>query len=77
MYVMHIDVRGDEPGDRIVTLGQILLKWTDTYGKNEQTLIESKDVTFKENSYLVVGVSGFNVGGLGKALILIISAEVK
>ena len=77
MYVVHVRVRGEKPGDRIVNLGQIQLKWADTYGKMEQTLIDSNDVTLKENSYLVVGVSGFNVGGLGKALILIINAEIK
>lgn len=77
MYVQKVSVRGERPGNRIVTLGEIQLRWADTFGKNEQRLIESNDVTLKENGYLVVGVSGFNVGGLGKALILIINAEIK
>lgn len=78
MHILHIDVRGEKPGKRIVSIGQILLKWTDVYGKNEQTLISTKDVTLKENGYLVVGVSGYAYGGgLGKALILVISAEIK
>lgn len=80
MYIMHVDVRGEKPDKRIVSIGQIQLRWVDSFGigKNKQTLISTNDVTLKENGYLVVGVSGYPFGkGLGKALILIISAEIK
>jgi len=78
MYIMHVDVRGEKPDKRIVSIGQIQLRWVDSFGKNKQTLISTNDVTLKENGYLVVGVSGFTFGGgLGKALVLVISAEIK
>ncbi len=41
------------------------------------TLIDSKNITVKENGYLVVGVSGIQYQRSGTALILIISAEIK
>jgi len=79
LYVYHVKVKGEKPGNRIVSIGTIYLKWTDSFGKNEQTLINTNDVTLKENGYLVVGVSGFPFGrrGQGKALILIINAEIQ
>jgi hypothetical protein len=78
MYILHVDVRGEKPDKRIVSIGQIQLRWVDSFGKNEQTLISTHDVTLKENGYLVVGVSGFPFGrDIGRALILIISAEIK
>ena len=79
LHVFHVDVRGEKPGDRIVSIGTIHLKWVDAFGKNEQTLINTNDVTLKENGYLVVGVSGYPFGrrGVGRALILIINAEIQ
>ncbi len=78
MYILHVDVRGEKPDKRMVSIGQIQLKWVDSFGKNEQTLISTKDVTLKENGYLVVGVSGFPFGkDIGRALILIINAEIQ
>ena len=78
MHIFHVDVRGEKPGDRIVSIGQIQLKWVDSFGKNDQTLINTNDVTLKEDGYLVVGVSGFPFGrDIGRALILIINAEIK
>jgi len=78
MHILHVDVRGETPDTRIVSIGQIQLRWVDAFGKNEQTLISTKDVTLKENGYLVVGVSGYPFGkDFGKALILIINAEIQ
>lgn len=79
LYVYHVKVKGEKKGDRIVSLGQIQLKWSDALGKNEQTLINTNDVTLKEDGYLVVGVSGYPFGRreLGNALILIINAEIQ
>jgi hypothetical protein len=48
-----------------------------TLNNTKPMLIETSDVTFKEKGYLVVGVSGFNAGWSGSALVLVISAEVK
>jgi hypothetical protein len=72
MNVLRVQLRGDEPGKRIISVGQIKLSQT---MNQHSTLIETSDVTFKEKGYLVVGVSGMI--GSGQALILVISAEIK
>ena len=74
MNVLRVQLRGDEPGKRIISVGQIQLSQTTT---NRSTLIDTSDVTFKEKGYLVVGVSGFQAGWSSSALILVISAEIK
>ncbi|MDP2914388.1 MAG: hypothetical protein Q8O91_02915 [Candidatus Aminicenantes bacterium] len=75
MNVLHVQLRGDEPGKRIISVGQI--KLNQSINMVRSTLIDTSDVTFKEKGYLVVGVSGFNAGWSGSALILVISAEIK
>ena len=79
MHIYHVRVRGEKPGDRIITLGQIQLKWRpDVWKKeSEQTLISTDSTTIKEKGYLVAGISGFSAQGKGKALILIINAEIQ
>lgn len=81
MLIMDIDVREEEPGKRIVSIGQILLKWRLSVTKaDEQTLIDTKKITLKEGGYLVAGISGYGFpsqGKAAKALILIINAEIK
>jgi hypothetical protein len=72
MNVLRVQLRGDEPGKRIISVGQIKLSQTTN---QHSTLIDTSDVTFKEKGYLVVGVTGMI--GSGQALILVISAEIK
>jgi hypothetical protein len=74
MNVLRVQLRGDEPGKRIISVGQIKLSQTTD---QHSTLIDTSDVTFKEKGYLVVGVSGFQAGWNSSALILVISAEIK
>jgi len=74
MNVLRVQLRGDEPGKRIISVGQIRLSQTTD---QHSTLIDTSDVTFKEKGYLVVGVSGFQAGWSSSALILVISAEIK
>ena len=75
MRLRNVELRGDDPGKRIISAGQIQL--FQTTGGQRITLIETSDITFKEKGYLVVGVSGINLGMGGAALILVISAEIK
>ncbi len=79
MNILHVALRGNEPGKRIVSVGQIQLnQGTNRPDSTERsTLLDTSDITFKENGYLVVGVSGFHSGWSGLALILVIRAEVK
>jgi hypothetical protein len=76
MHIFHVKVRGEKPGKRIVSIGQLQLKWT-TFDNNEQTLISTDNITLKEKGYLVAGVSGFRSGKRSNALILVINAEIK
>jgi hypothetical protein len=75
MRILRVNLRGDEAGKRIISVGEIQLM--QTLNNTKPMLIETSDVTFKEKGYLVVGVSGFNAGWSGSALVLVISAEVK
>jgi hypothetical protein len=79
MYVLHPQVRGDEPGKRVISVGQIQLfqSFNTPRGQEKSALIDTSDVTFKEKGYLVVGVGGFQAGWSSSALILVISAEIK
>jgi len=79
MLIYHVIVKGEKPGERIITLGQIQLNWRPDLWKKEsdQTLISTDSTTIKENGYLVAGISGFSTQGKGKALILIINAEIQ
>lgn len=75
MRLRNVELRGDEPGKRVIAAGAItLIQTTNTV---RTALIETSDITFKEKGYLVVGVSGLQSGPNGAALILVISAEVK
>ena len=71
-------LRGDEPGKRIISVGQVGLSQIMSNG-DATNLIDTTDITFKEKGYLVVGVSGLSSmsSGRGLALILVISAEIK
>jgi len=79
MSIYHVKVRGEKPGNRIITLGQIQLKWRPNVlnKESDQTLISTDSTSIKENGYLVAGISGFSTQGKGKALILIINAEIQ
>jgi hypothetical protein len=78
-YLRNVQLRGEESGKRIISVGEIrLIQSTNTSnGKSEQNLIDTSNITFKEKGYLVVGVSGLQTGWSGAALILVISAEIK
>jgi len=75
MHLRNVELRGDDPGKRIISAGQIQL--FQTTSTQRVTLIETSDITFKEKGYLVVGVSGLSIGISGAALILVISADIK
>jgi hypothetical protein len=75
MFIRRVQVRGDEPGKRTISVGQI--KLTEELNTTESTLIDTSDINFKEKGYLVVGISGFTSGWAGMALILVINAEIK
>jgi hypothetical protein len=79
MHIVHAKVKGEEAGKRHVSIGQIQLKWrTGISAEHEQTLINTSNITIKENGYLVAGISGYGFSGKDtKALILIINAEIK
>jgi hypothetical protein len=79
MRLRNVELRGDEPGKRVIAAGAISLFQTlrSPNGQDRTALIETSDITFKEKGYLVVGVSGLQSGWQGSALILIISADVK
>jgi hypothetical protein len=76
MTLRDIQLRGDEPGKRIISVGQIALT---QIGLNTSVdnLINTSEITIKEKGYLVVGVSGLRAPGWNMALILVISAEIK
>lgn len=81
MHILHVKVRGEKPGKRIVSIGQIQLKWIAAFSNTEQTLISTDNITLKEKGYLVAGISGYGYSGRAtkdtKALILVINAEIK
>ena len=81
MLVSDVVVREEEPGKRNVSVGQILLKWRLSVTKaDEQTLINTKEITLKEGGYLVAGISGYGFprkDEAAKALILVINTEIK
>ncbi|MDD8026513.1 MAG: hypothetical protein PHI34_08355 [Acidobacteriota bacterium] len=75
LYMRDITLRGDEPNKRMISVGEISL--AQSWGDKTESLINTSDITFKENGYLVVGVSGMNIGITGMAVILIINAEIR
>jgi hypothetical protein len=78
LILRSIQLRGEEAGKRIVSVGEIAL--VQKRGENiVDSLINTSDITLKEKGYLVVGVSGMSgsVYGMSLALILVISAEIK
>jgi hypothetical protein len=75
LRILHVSLKGEQ-GERIISVGQIQLRQRiSAPSGSEQTLINTENVTLKEKGYLVAGVSG--IGSSGKALILIINAEIK
>lgn len=79
MNILHVKVRGEKSGTRLISVGQVQLNWRINLSEEtEQTLIDTHNITLKENGYLVAGISGFGWIGKGaKALILVINAEIK
>jgi hypothetical protein len=79
MGLIHVRVGGEETGKRIITIGGINLELNvnTPNGTSKSTLIDTKELSLKENGYLIVGVSGLQTGWSGLALILVISAEIK
>jgi len=77
LNTLHVKVKGKESGKRVVSVGQIQLFQTNNVGRDEVTLINTHDVSFKEKGYLVVGISGLRSTSRGNALILVINAEIK
>ena len=75
MNLLHIQIIGDEPGKRTINAGQLVLSQKGMQGT--ATLIDTKDISFKEKGFLVVGVSGLENIYRGYALILVMSAEIK
>jgi len=75
----NVRLRGDDPGKRIIAVGEIqLIESLNTpNGRSPLSLIDTSDITLKEKGYLVVGVSGLTAAWGGLALILVISAEIK
>jgi hypothetical protein len=74
LIILHPQIRGEEPGKRIIYIGQIQLKEPAVQNSGGSTIIDAHDVTFKEKGTLVVGVGGMPMVG---AVILIISADIK
>jgi hypothetical protein len=75
LTLRDVQLRGEESGKRIVSVGNIGL--TQKYDNESAVLIDTSNMTFKEKGYLVVGVSGVQTGLSSTALILVISAEIK
>ncbi|MCK4761668.1 MAG: hypothetical protein KAW12_05665 [Candidatus Aminicenantes bacterium] len=64
----NVCVKGDVPGKRTIEIGGITLK------QYNVKLIET-ETSFKENGYLIAGVS--KIGKNGDALILVLNAEIR
>jgi hypothetical protein len=79
MGLIHVRVGGEETGKRVITIGGINLELNvnTPNGTSKSTLIDTKELSLKEDGYLIVGVSGLQTGWSGLALILVISAEIK
>ncbi len=78
LHLLHVRLRGSETGQRMISVGQIQLKQAGPeLNSAAQTLINTTDVTLKENGYLVVGVGGLGFPWQAMALILVINAEIK
>jgi type II secretory pathway component GspD/PulD (secretin) len=73
LVVSNAQVVGEESGKRTITIGQVRLSGKQNF--EEYVYVDTHDVELKEKGYLVAGVSGF--GSATKALILVISAEIK
>jgi hypothetical protein len=79
MRLVNVREGGEEVGKRIIAVGGIDLELhvNTPDGTSASTLIDTKELSLKENGYLIVGVSGLQTGWSGLALILVISAEIK
>lgn len=73
LLVSNAQIVGDEVGKRTITIGQLRLSGKQNF--EEYVYVDNHDLELKEKGYLVAGVSGF--GTATKALILVISAEIK
>jgi hypothetical protein len=73
LIVSNAQVVGEELGKRTITIGQLRLSGKQNF--EEYVYVDTHDVELKEKGYLVAGVSGF--GSATKALILVVSAEIK
>ncbi len=71
----NVQLRGEDVGKRIISVGRVVL--VQNTSQRQEHLINTSDITFKESGYLVVGVSGMSEARSNRALILVISAEVK
>ncbi|MGD0781507.1 MAG: hypothetical protein ABSA30_01465 [Candidatus Aminicenantales bacterium] len=74
LIIMHPQIRGEEPGKRLIYIKQIQLIERSAENSRGSTIIDAEDISLKEKGILVVGVGGMPVVG---AVILIISAEIK
>lgn len=86
MSMRNVRLTGDEPGKRNITVGELKLDLNVNAPNvsRSSTLIDTQEISVKENGYLIVGVSGLETGWTdqsqswsGLALILVISAEIK
>jgi hypothetical protein len=75
LVLENVQLRGEDAGKRVISVGRVVLAQDTTQGQVH--LINTSDITFKENGYLVVGVSGMSGSRGALALILVINAEVK
>jgi len=73
LLVSEVKVRGEEPGKRTITIGE--LKLSGQVNFLDLVFLDTHDVALKENGYLVAGVSGYV--GSDKALILVLNGEIK
>jgi hypothetical protein len=74
LTIVQPQIRGEKAGERNIYVKQIRLNMTANF--TTLTPIDSQDLSFRENGYLVVGVGGTGYLG-GDAVILVVSAEIK
>jgi hypothetical protein len=74
-----VRIGGDEPGKRVISVGQIQLNLTNNTpnATDKTTLIDTQQISFNEKGYLIVGVSGLETGWGGPASTRTASAVIK
>jgi hypothetical protein len=76
LTISDAKVAGEGPGKRTITIGQLKLARKANPGETgDYEYLDTHDVVLKEGGYIVAGVSG--LGSTSKALILVVSAEIK